>query len=668
MADTVSRTSATPLADAAARKGARGSVSVSTLAWLGAVLSAMVVFVGSALIVLNTAGSELERQLQQRDRDAAILLATLASQVEPTRERLAPLLDVLAATGQYALLRIEAPGGEILSQRVGDSDAGVPHWFASLRPLTLAPATARVERDGAAVATVTVVSSRGPTHAALWHTLQNLLAWLAVAALGAGMLVGYLTQRLITPLTELRDQARALAERRFTQTALPAAIELQPLSEAMNALAQRLETDHDQHSAQLGQLDHLAGHDELTGLPNRNRFLALLDTTLEMAALNPRLRGSIAVLRVSNLAGLNRSFGRTATDKLLVDVGARLRGIAAARPGRSVARLNGCDFALIAPDVSKPDMLASELSGALTALESMHGEGLMKRLPIGVVGYAGAEPRERLLSRLDSALAAAEYARRGKAHIGDPETVMPARTDLAGWREALDTALTRGDIRIDRFPVLDQAGELLHFEAPSRILIDDLWYSAEAFLAWAERLEMTARIDLAALRLALECIEAEGAPQGINVSASSLRDAGFLDAFRAALQARPKAAERLWVELPEHGVVADLPAFRALCLMVRPFGCQIGIEHAGREFGQLGGLHDVGLAYVKVDAALVRNVAANQDKFDFLVRICELARAIGLKVIAEGVDHLDDLSALRNLDFDGMTGSVIRLTGVQQHG
>jgi EAL domain-containing protein (putative c-di-GMP-specific phosphodiesterase class I) len=331
-----------------------------------------------------------------------------------------------------------------------------------------------------------------------------------------------------------------------------------------------------------------------------------------------------------------------------------------------VARLNGCDFALIAPDVERPSALASELSSSLTPLENMHGEGLMKRLPIGVVGYAGGEPRERLLSRLDSALASAEYARRGAAHIGDPETVMPARTDLAGWREALEYALDTGKVRIDAFPVLDRRGALLHYEAPSRILIDDLWYCAEAFLAWAERLGLTARIDLAALQLALERIEAEGRPVGINVSASSLCDAGFLDAFRGALEAHATAAASLWIELPEQGVVADLAAFRALCGVARPFGCRLGIEHAGREFGQLGGLHDVGLDYVKIDAGLVRNIATNQDKQSFLARICELARAIGLLVIAEGVDHLDDLEAVRTLDFDGMTGSAVRLQGGQR--
>lgn len=667
MPDTLSHEPAAALSGAtrnasSVRSRRKTSMSLKSLPWIGAVLSATIVFAGSAAISLSVSGGELERQLQARDRGAASLLALLSAQVEPTRDTLSPLVQKLADSGDYALIRIERAGGEVLVQRIAAEPAPVPHWFATLLPLTAGPAVVqlRTEAEGT-IAVVSVTTSRADAHTALWHTLRGLMLWFALAATLAGACMSVLLRRLLAPLEALDEQARGFAERRFGRIAIPAATELRPLAMSMNALAERLDTEHAEHSERLGQLDHLAGHDELTGLPNRSRFLAMLDTTLDLASANPELRGSMAVLRVANLHGLNRSFGRSATDKLLVDVAARLRGIASARPGRTTARLNGCDFALIAPDVERPSALATELSRALAPLETMHGEGLMKRLPIGVVGYAGGEPRERLLSRLDSALASAEYARRGAAHIGDPETVMPARTDLAGWREALEHALDTGKVRIDAFPVLDTRGGLLHFEAPSRILIDDLWYCAEAFLAWAERLGMTARIDLAALRLALQRIESDGQPVGINVSASSLRDAGFFDAFRAELQARPQAAASLWIELPEQGVVSDLPAFRLLCLLAQPFGCRVGIEHAGREFGQLGGLHDVGLNYVKVDAGLIRNIASNEDKLGFLTRICELAHAIGLLVIAEGVDHLDDLAVVQGLEFDGMTGSAIRL-------
>lgn len=635
-------------------------LSLKTWAWISAALIALATFMVSAFIVMKLAGGALERQLQTHDRGTALLLARLMADTETTRDALTALVEPLANSEDYAQIRIERSNGEILVQRESPYEQRVPHWFSSLRPLAAEPAAFELH-SGAEVLTITVAASREAAHAALWDALRGLLLWCAAAALLIGGLGMLLLNRLLKPLTVFTAQATGLAELRFGRAPPPARPELRPLGEAMNTLAKRLEARQSEQLTRIHALDHLSAHDELTGLANRNRFLAVLDTTLEPSDANPAVRGSIAVLRVANLAALNRGFGRAAADKLLVDVAARLRGLAAAHAGRSTARLNGCDFALITPDIERPSALAFELSNALAPLENMHGEDLMKRLPIGVVGYAGGEPRERLLARLDSALAAAEHARHGAAHIGEPETTLPARTDLAGWRAAIEAALDHGHVRIDAFPVLDAAGALLHFEAPSRLLIDDRWYPAEGFLAWAERLGLTARLDLAALGLALQRIESDGRPVGINVSASSLRDAGFFDAFRAMLEAHRQAAASLWIELPEQGVVNDLPAFRLLCVLARPFGCRLGIEHAGREFGQLGGLHDIGLNYVKVDAGLIRSIASDKDKHGFLVRVCELARAIGLQVIAEGVDHPDDVAVLRQLEFDGMTGSVIRL-------
>lgn len=636
-------------------------MSLSLRAGLAAALAALLTFVGGLLVGAKLLGGEMAQQLADRNRDSALLLATLVAHVEPAPERLAQAIEIVTQGGDYAHIRLETVDGEVLFEHRGTVTTSVPAWFSSAAVGAAPGVVVDLGHDGRVFANLSVAVSPESALQAQWRALVTF----TLLALAAAVIVGLITaaglRRLLSPLAALSAQAHSIAEHRYPLTEVRGAAELHPLIEALNALSARSESLSHEHAARICELDRLAGQDELTGLPNRSRFLSLLDATLQLGSANPGQQGSLAVLRVADLTGLNRRFGRAATDKLLVDLAARLRAVAAAHPGRSSARLNGCDFVLIAPDLAQPAALAEELSNALAALESMHGQGLMRRLPIGVVSYVGGESRQRLLARLDGALASAEHTGRGAAHVEDPETVLPALSDLSSWREALESALDAGRIRIDAFPVLDRDGRLLHFEAPSRVLIEDLWYSAEAFLAWAERLGLTARIDLAALRLALARIEAEGEPQGINVSASSLRDAGFLDAFRAELEGRPEAAAALWIELPEQGVVRDLPAFRALCLLARPFGCRLGIEHAGREFGQLGGLHDIGLDYVKIDAGFVHNLGANHDKRDFVVRLCELAHAIGLHIIAEGVDHGDDLEAVRELALDGMTGSAVRL-------
>lgn len=627
--------------------------------WIATIALALIAFVGCAFVSTMSLGDELQRLHDARNRDSATLLALVFTQTEPDPAQLAPIVEVLSRSGDYAAINLRSASGEILAQHRSDLSPGVPAWFAAIAALDVKPAVVSLRHDDRVFATLTVATSLRAAYTSLWQNMLWLALWFAGGAIVTALVCTLALRRLLHPLTEVVAQAEAIGDRRYLITTEPQSPELRAVVRAMNTLSERVGAMSAADAERIGELDRLAGHDELTALPNRSRFLSVLDLTL--STCEPTRRGSIAVLRIADLAGLNRSFGRTATDKLLVDIAARLRGLAAMRPGRAAARLNGSDFILLAPDVGDAGSLADEIAHALAALEAMHGEGLMRRLPVGVVQFEPGESRAPLLARLDGALASSEYGGYGDAHVIEHSTSLPARSDLGGWRDALVSALDKGDIRLDLYPVLSCDGALLHFEAPSRVLIDDLWYGAEAFLAWTERLALTDRLDLAAARIALARIEADQQPLGIHLSARSMGSASFLDALRTELEAHRAAAALLWIELPEQGVVHDLAAFRTLCQATRPYGCKLGIEHAGREFGQLGGLHDIGLDYVKIDAGFVRNISANQDKQEFIARICELAHAIGLQVIAEGVNHADDLETIKRLGLDGMTGSAVRM-------
>ncbi len=620
---------------------------------------------GALAVSLTAQRNAINAQMSAHDRNTVTLLALLIGHGAPDQAALSDTVDGLVANNPYREILVRSEGRLVTEYR-NSRTPRVPAWFANALSLSPQAAVATLHRDGQPTASVSVASDASATIERLWREALMLALWFAVGALATCVLLGPVLRRLLQPLEAVRAQADALVERRFTQTASPSSADFVPLVAAMNTLARHAEQRITADAERIEELDHKVAHDELTGLPNRPRFLELLDAALLLDEGSRARHGSLALLRVADLVGLNRSLGRNGADKLLVDIAARLRGLAASVPGRVAARLNGSDFVMLAPDLKRPKQLADEITHAISALRALHGDGLMRRLPVGAAEYATGEPRARLLARLDGALAASEHTGWADARIVDDYSVLPARTDLAGWREALLAALDRGDVRLELFPVLSTHGALLYMEAPTRVLIDDLWYGADAFVPWAERLGLTPRLDLAALRLGLQHIDEERVPVGIHVSATSMREAGFVDALRAELEARPQAATCLWLELPEQGVVRDLAAFRALCLAARPFGCRIGIEHAGREFGQLGGLHDVGLNYIKIDAGFIDNLAANQDKRDFVVRISDLGHAIGLQVIAEGVDHADDLAALHEIGIDGVTGSAVRLPAAEQ--
>ena len=182
-------------------------------------------------------------------------------------------------------------------------------------------------------------------------------------------------------------------------------------------------------------------------------------------------------------------------------------------------------------------------------------------------------------------------------------------------------------------------------------------------MPWAARLGVINRIDAEVVRLALRSIASSGEPLGINISAESLRDAGFRSLLLASFAEQPASARQLWVEVPEYGVVQHPNEFRELCHALKPLGCRIGIEHCGRQLKQLGDLHDLGLDYLKVDAALIRGIDTDAGNQSVLRSLCVLAHSIGVRVIAEGVSSDAERLVLPALGIDGMTGPGVRYVG-----
>jgi EAL domain-containing protein (putative c-di-GMP-specific phosphodiesterase class I) len=206
-------------------------------------------------------------------------------------------------------------------------------------------------------------------------------------------------------------------------------------------------------------------------------------------------------------------------------------------------------------------------------------------------------------------------------------------------------------------------GGLIHRECPLRLMFDERgeWQPAGRFLPVAERLHLTPRLDLAAVALGLDELESKPGLTGlaINLSASSLQ----LPEFRADLKrllSRRAGTQRLWLEVAESGVLAHFPAFRELCIDLRDVGCKLGVEHFGRQFSEIGRLHDLGLDYLKVDGSFIRGLDTNAGNQAFLKGLTTIAHSIGLLVIAEGVTNAAELQALPALGFDGATGPAVQ--------
>jgi EAL domain-containing protein (putative c-di-GMP-specific phosphodiesterase class I) len=172
----------------------------------------------------------------------------------------------------------------------------------------------------------------------------------------------------------------------------------------------------------------------------------------------------------------------------------------------------------------------------------------------------------------------------------------------------------------------------------------------------AVRARLTPEIDIAAVALALQAIEADGMQRCVNLSPDSLVDSAFASRLRTRLATQPSAAKQLWLEVGESAAADRFDQVRELARQVRPLGVRFGLEHAGERLSRIERLFEAGIDYVKLDAAVTREVGAEAGRAAFVTGLATMLHSLQLQVIAEGVVSADDAAALWQCGVDGMTG------------
>lgn len=631
--------------------------------WLAVVISTLLALGGSLLASTLAAQTYLSQQLTLKNADNATTFALALSQkqLDPVEIELAA--SALFDSGHYELVRMTDPEGKVIVDRTapaGDYDA--PAWFVRRFPITASPGEAQISSGWNQVGTVHLVSHSRFAYRALWKSVLEMITALALAGVVSGYLGSLVLRRLRTPLNAVIGQAQAISERRFVTIEEPEVPELKQLATAMNATVTRLKSMFEEEATRLESVRREANCDALTGLANRSYFMA----RLRQATQDDNSAGGIVfIARLANLATVNQSLGREATDELLRRFGKVLGEKAENLRDALAARLNGADFALLVPDMANPQATAEQLLDLL----AQEGSAFLPDQPstwLGCGRFARGNEVGTILAQVDAALAAVEAEGRNGFRIVDLREGEEAPKSAEEWSKLIRRALEQHWVRLVSFPVIGLDGSLIHRECPLRLMFDEdgEWQPAGRFLPVAERLKLTPQLDLAAVALGLDELEARPELTGlaINLSASSIQLPEFRRELHALLKRR-RGTARLWLEVSEAGALAHFAAFRALCLELMHVGCQMGIEHFGRQFSEIGRLHDLGLDYIKVDASFIRGLESNAGNQAFLKGLSTIAKGIGLKVIAEGVASEAEFAALAGVGFDGATGPAVKEPG-----
>jgi diguanylate cyclase (GGDEF)-like protein/PAS domain S-box-containing protein len=390
--------------------------------------------------------------------------------------------------------------------------------------------------------------------------------------------------------------------------------------------------------------------DPLTGLPNRR---ALTDRLNHALALSRRrgLQVGLVHMDLDRFQAVNDTLGTEAGDQLLSQVADRLRW--STRVEDTAVRLGADEFLILAEDVEDLDGLRALADRLLAVLDDpfvLGGREIVLSASVGLTLGSDVAPDD-LLKQAHSALARAKRdgsRARIEVHDGglteDEVDLLQLETDL---RRALDAE----ELRLFYQPIVSLADEtLLGYEAlirwqhPTRGLLPP-----GAFLDAAENNRLTSRLGAWVLRRA--CDDAAGWPAGlrvhVNVSARHLAEEGFSELVADALDASGLPPERLELEITESTALFAAEATLQAVQEVTARGVTLALDDFGTGYSAITALHRLPIHTVKIDRSFVAGVVREPSSAALVQGLLQLGQGMGLQVIAEGIEDLDQADWLR---------------------
>ena len=408
------------------------------------------------------------------------------------------------------------------------------------------------------------------------------------------------------------------------------------------------------------QIQQLADFDHLTGLPNRQYMERAIAEVREHARA---VNGTFAVMLMDldRFKLVNDTLGHSVGDELLQQVAARFRN--ALPEGNIVARFGGDEFLVLVPNLEDNESAmraASSLVGALSTPLEVDGRILHTATSIGVAIYPhDGEDAATLIRRADSAM----Y--RAKELGGSGYQFVTASTDADSKHRLniendLREAIAGGELTVYYHPEVDvETGRIVHFEAlvrwdhPEHGLLPPL-----DFVPILEENGLIRLVDEWVLREACEQNQrwsAEGLGPvivSVNLSARLFSNESILDTIRTILDDTGMNPEQLELEVTETAALENVAEAVSMLKRIRELGVRTALDDFGTGHSSLVRLKEFPLSTLKIDGSFVQNVTTDDDSGAIVSGVIALGHALGLTVVAEGVEHERQLSFLRHLGCD----------------
>ena len=416
--------------------------------------------------------------------------------------------------------------------------------------------------------------------------------------------------------------------------------------------------------AMSAQMNHSAQHDFLTGLPNRMLLNDRVDQAIVMARRHQK-HVAVLFLDLDRFKHINDSLGHPIGDQLLQSVAKRL--VECVRASDTVSRQGGDEFVVLLAEVEHVEDAALAARRMLDAVAEVHGLGQLElnvSSSIGVSMYPeDGLDAATLIKNADTAMyQAKENGRQNYQYF------KPAMNERAVERQAIEDglrrALQRNEFTLQYQPKLNfktgaitGAEALIRWTHPTRGSV-----SPAQFIPIAEDSGLIRPIGNGVLREACRQARAwqdAGLPataMAVNVSAIEFRDEKFLDALFAILDETRLDPRLLELELTESVLMKHPESAATILQTLRQRGVQVAVDDFGTGYSSLSYLRSFQIDALKIDQSFVGQITAVDSDASIVTAVISMARSLKLRVVAEGVETIEQMQFLQSHDCDEAQG------------
>lgn len=403
-------------------------------------------------------------------------------------------------------------------------------------------------------------------------------------------------------------------------------------------------------------INNLAFYDVLTGLPNRALFNDRLKQELAKARRDNKLL-AIVFIDLDRFKVINDTFGHNTGDMILQAVSERLKGIV--REGDTVSRPGGDEFLLLFPDIAHIEavtLIIKKIINKLSEVFTLSDKELYITASIGVSVFPdNGKDAETIIKQADTAMYYAKGQGRNNYQFYTP-AISTSSAEKIKLGSNLRKALPQNELMLYYQPQVDLiSGNIIGAEVLLR------WQNEEfglippsRFIPLAEETGLINSIGEWVLRSACAQTKAwqeAGFPaiaMSVNVSMYQFKDKFFIKVLRDILRETNLDPQYLVLELTESAIMENSALTVSMFKELKSFGIDIAIDDFGTGYSSLSYLKYLPLSRVKLDQSFVQSVTINPNDEAISKAVIAMAHSLNLKVVAEGIENIDQLSFLRS--------------------